>query len=117
VTQKGKTKGHAADWMSITLHALLGLVVGTIFGAEVAFHSGLFVPSIIVCIPGAALMGAGLGAQLGDKLWIGNSYSIIPPDGIRHSGASRVFTYGLIGLGFLLIAAAIIFEIWFSGTR
>ena len=58
---------------------------------------------IIDFILGAALIGAGLASFFGDRLWIGLSYRIIPPDGVRHSELSRAASIATGTVGGLVL--------------
>ena len=80
----------------MALQFIVGLVVGAIVGVGVIsrrrYHGGFMLDpeQAAKFFFGAALIGAGLASQYGDRLWFGLSYRVVPPDGIKHSDASRL---------------------------
>ena len=96
-----------ADWIAFVMHSIVGAFVGCILGyyliTEYAIgllRNGMLpVPFFLGC----ALVGAGLGSRLGDKLWIGLNYKVIPPDGPRHSSRSYFMAIFLTCLGAILV--------------
>lgn len=101
-----------ADWLSFAMHFIFGLVVGFFVGLYSVTRSAsglnLADASIIPFLFGASLVGAGLGAKLGDRLWLGNSYIIIPPDTPRHSRVSCYSAISTIVLGSAMVTFSII---------
>ncbi len=99
------------DWLSFGLHFVFGLIVGCVLGFMtitrrrhgIWLHEDLILPYLC----GASLIFAGLGAKLGDRLWLGMNYRVIPPDVPSHSAItyylSIVTVFSGIGLaGFAL---------------
>lgn len=81
-----------ADWMSFVLHFLFGLAGGAVLGVlSIASEHRIWMRGTLILpfLSGTALLAAGLGAKLGDRLWMGNSYQIIAPDAPGHSRFSR----------------------------
>lgn len=82
-----------ADWLTFVLHFLFGLIVGCVIGLcfIARRRHGIWLDEelILPYLCGTSLIGAGLGAKLGDRLWIGDNYRIIPPDAPSHSKLSR----------------------------
>lgn len=78
-----------ADWLSFILHFVFGLVVGCILGFVTISRRrhGIWLQEelILPYLSGTSLIVAGFGARMGDRLWVGNNYRIIPPNGNRHS--------------------------------
>lgn len=91
-----------ADWLSVLMHYVFGAVLGCLLGFGILarmreLHTdGDFV---LTFVSGTTLIVAGLGAQFGDRLWLGNNYSIIPPDGIKHNKLSLYVAIFSIVLG------------------
>jgi hypothetical protein len=93
----------SADWLAWSLQFIAGLFVGAILALYITRRSW-YAPTaasqhILMPIIGAALIGAGLASYFGDRLWFGASYSIIPPDEIRHSATSRTVSVVTIAVG------------------
>jgi hypothetical protein len=63
---------------------------------------------VIILLLGAALIGAGLASFFGDRLWIGNSYRVIPPDDFEQSETSRDVSIVIGTLGGCLILRVIL---------
>ncbi|HEX7261583.1 MAG TPA: hypothetical protein VF258_07180, partial [Luteolibacter sp.] len=61
---------------------------------------------------GLALFTAALASYFGDRLWLGDTYRVIPPDGPQHSLASRLISIlaGCAGVILIFIAIARTFE-------
>lgn len=106
-----------ADWIAWTLHYICGLSVGAILGLFLIYggfprrlhrpvwlSEDLHLPWLV----GAALIGAPLASLLGDKLWVGNSYKMIPPDGLKHSPTSKRTSSITLALGTILLSFALI---------
>lgn len=62
---------------------------------------------ILPFLVGTSLFGAGLFAQLGDRLWSGYNYRVIPPDAPRHSKISKLLTWTFMITGLVLAALMI----------
>jgi len=106
-------ENRGADWLSWIMQAIAGLFAGAVLGLGMAsrgraggwrFDETLLLPFII----GTAMMGAALASHYGDRLWIGHSYRIIPPDGVRHSRSSQFLSFFLGTAGLLLALSAIL---------
>ena len=98
-----------ADWIAWTLQCILGMAVGAGIGwrwlpgkHSIAEHP---VFSLVIC--GAALIGGGLASRLGDQLWLGDSYRMIPPDAPQQSSASKNASWWLCASGGVMIALSI----------
>jgi hypothetical protein len=101
-----------ADWLAFTLHFIFGLVVGFFGGFYLitrnASRINLAEAFIIPFLFGASLIGAGLATKLGDRLWIGDNYRIIPPDAPRHSRVSHYSSILALVLGSVMVGLSII---------
>jgi hypothetical protein len=101
-----------ADWLAWVLQFILGLIVGCVLGAVLISRRrhGFWMTSeaIPAYLLGAALLGAALASYYGDRLWLGSSYRVIPPDEIRHSAKSRTASISVGGLGGILVLAAVL---------
>lgn len=101
-----------ADWLAWILQFIVGLVVGAIVGLVIIsrgrYSRGIWLDpeQVSTFIFGAALVGAGLASYYGDRLWLGSSYRVIPPDGIKHNETSRMASMvtGLLG-GILVLVS------------
>ena len=100
-----------ADWLAWALQFILGLIVGLILAVALISrrrHSFWMAPEAIPAyFLGAALLGAALASYYGDRLWLGSSYRIISPDGIRHSAKSRAASISTGVVGGIFVLAAI----------
>jgi hypothetical protein len=100
-----------ANWLSFVLHFIFGLFVGCLGGLVLIsrrrhgiwLNHELILPYLI----GAALVGAGLGARLGDRLWIGLNYLVIPPDAPIHSKWSYYLSLFVTSLGAIIVALSL----------
>ncbi len=107
---------HSADWFSWSLQFIAGLVVGAVVSLMfLGEHSrsgrgaGLVEwRNAPIFIAGAALIGAALASFYGDRLWLGDSYRVIPPDDIAHTDLSRIASIVVGVLGGLLVLAALL---------
>jgi hypothetical protein len=92
-----------ADWLAFGLQFIFGLLVGCVVGiASIRRRRhGIWLQDelILPYLAGAALIGAGLGALLGDRLWMGSFYRVLPPDAPAHSKTSQVVAIATIVLG------------------
>jgi hypothetical protein len=81
-----------ADWISFVLHFVFGLFVGCFVGFITISRRrhGIWLQEelILPYLSGSSLFCAGLGAKLGDRLWIGDNYRVIPPDSAKHNRRS-----------------------------
>ena len=81
-----------ADWLSFVLHFIFGLFVGCVLGFLTISRRrhGIWLQEelIIPYLSGTSLICAGLGAKLGDRLWIGDNYRVIPPSAPNHDRVS-----------------------------
>ena len=81
-----------ADWISFVLHFVFGLFVGCLVGFITISRRrhGIWLQEelILPYLSGTSLFCAGLGAKLGDRLWIGDNYRVIPPDSAKHNRRS-----------------------------
>ncbi|CAN5870744.1 hypothetical protein BH11VER1_BH11VER1_35890 [soil metagenome] len=104
-----------ADWLAWSLQFIAGLVIGALLGCAIIsksrrFGGGWWLASehVSTFIWGAALVGAGLASFYGDRLWLGSSYRVIPPDGIEHSYTSRIVSIVTGALGGVLVVTSIL---------
>jgi ABC-type sulfate transport system permease component len=111
-----RPKSNSADWLSWVMQAIVGLVVGALAGLTLAsrgraggwrIDESLLLPFIL----GTALMGAALASHYGDRLWIGDNYRVIAPDGVQHSRSSQFLTFFLGILGLILTLSAILRQV------
>jgi len=93
----------------------MGLVIGAFIGLAIIARrrrlgGGWWLASdqVSTFIAGAALIGAGLASFYGDQLWLGSSFRVIPPDGIRHSDISRMVSIVTGMSGVVLVLTAIL---------
>lgn len=98
-----------ADWLAWSLQFIGGFFVGALIAVAIlskaARHAGMTQDTVVPFILGPAFIGAGLASYFGDRLWIGDSYRIIPPDEIRQSDISRVLSIsaGILGGSLVLL--------------
>lgn len=100
-----------ANWLAFVLHSIFGLFVGCISGLVLIsrkrqgiwLNDELIFPYLI----GAALVGAGLGARLGDRLWIGHRYLVIPPDAPAHSKWSYYLSLFVTCVGAIIVGISL----------
>ena len=107
-----------ADWIAWSLQLIVGLAVGGFIGLQVIIKSDdrhlslwdsgfwLATEHVPLFLWGAAFIGGGLASYLGDRLWMGSSYRLIPPDDPKNSPASRALSMfiGLLGVGWVFLA-------------
>lgn len=105
----------SADWIAWILQFLLGLAVGIFVGAFIISkgrRSGggfwLLPEAAPFFLVGAALAGGALASYHGDRLWLGHSYRVIAPDGMRHDRASRAASCITGAAGIALMVAALL---------
>lgn len=104
-----------ADWLAWFLQFIVGLAVGALVGLVMIsrrrrYGGGFWLDpeQVSTFIFGAALICAGLASYYGDRLWLGSSYRVIPPDGIRHSDTSRILSIIMGLLGGILVLTALL---------
>lgn len=103
-----------ADWLAWFLQFIAGLVAGALVSVAIIsrrrFGGGWWLASqqVPTFIWGTALIGAGLASFYGDRLWLGSSYRVIPPDDIKHSDTSRIVSIITGALGGILVLTAIL---------
>ncbi len=102
---------YRANWLAWALQFAFGAIVGLVlgFGALHRRYAAVWldreqVPGFLF---GFSLLLAGLASLYGDQLWMGESYRIIPPDGVEHSRTSRWISQITIFAGTVLIAVAV----------
>jgi len=104
------------EWIGWALHYFFGLVVGAGGGFWLisdnrahrsagtnAFADETTMPFVI----GAALFFAGVGALLGDRLWMGDNYRMIAPEEPSHTPLTKVASIISIALGACFIGYAL----------
>ena len=103
-----KTK---ADWLSLIMHFIVGAVVALLLGFAVIMRRrrGIWLDDhlILPFIVGACLLGGGLGSKFGDRLWLANSYKVIPPTPAQHSKISTVLSITSAIVGALLVVSSL----------
>jgi hypothetical protein len=110
ITQPNGTKP-GADWLAWTLQFIAGFIVGSLIGLYLLPRAprdrllNMTTEDITGFVLGAALMGAAFASFFGDRLWVGLSYRILPPDEIKHSATSRIASIvtGVVGMSVLLL--------------
>ena len=104
-----------ADWLAWSLQFMAGLFVGAILALYITRRSWYSAAAaskhILMPIIGVALIGGGLASYFGDRLWFGASYSVIPPDEIRHSATSRIISVLAIALGGAMVLLALLLNL------
>ncbi|RYD83181.1 MAG: hypothetical protein EOP84_08295 [Verrucomicrobiaceae bacterium] len=99
-----------ADWMSFVLHFIFGLIVAVIIGVFVAFEDyrlWMRAPLVMPFLSGAALLGGGVAAKWGDRLWASLSESAYTTDAPRHSRTSAWICSMCIFAGVVLTATSL----------
>jgi hypothetical protein len=99
--------GNRADWMSWILHFVPGFVIGMMGGCLVISRrhpSGFWLSGnlILPFLIGTAAIAGGIASIHGDRLWLGSSYRVIPPQGINHSATSLKLSRVIIGTGAMM---------------
>jgi hypothetical protein len=91
------------------MQAVFGAVVGVLVEYYFLGDVGLFnTCGWLLPTAGSALLGAGLGSLLGDRLWIGDNYHLLPPEEPQHSPLSRILSQWLIAGGVATLVVATI---------
>jgi hypothetical protein len=96
------------DWIAWFFQAVVGLVVGALFGLfVVARKRGFIIETKYLAdfLWGAGLLGAGLAARWGDLLW--SSYRVIPIDEPSQTWVSKLAAFGVGAAGVGLMALAL----------
>lgn len=103
-----------ADWLAWLLQFVAGSVAGILLGlAMLGSRDGLnsvwlradLIPAFLA---GWALVGSGFASRHGDRLWLGRSFRMLPPDGVKHSRTSRIASLTTAIAGGLLVASVIL---------
>lgn len=106
-----------ADWLAWLLQFVAGSVAGILLGlAMLGSRSGLrslwlgtdLIPTFLT---GWGLAGAGLASWYGDRLWLGQSFRMVRPDGVTHSRTSRIASLTATVVGGLLVARTILLHL------
>jgi hypothetical protein len=101
-----------ANWVGWGLHGVFGMLVGVVAGLFIMLRLRFFVWAetqvAILFIAGAALIGGGVGSRLGDRLWWGDHYRMIPPDEPQQSDVSDLLSWCLIAAGIATCVVAIL---------
>ena len=105
----------AANWLAWTLQGICGLVVGAVAGLVLISRgrAGLWVPPELIpqFVLGTGLVGAGLAARYGDRLWMGDSYLLIPPDEPAQSNFSDWLAWFLVAAGIATCTVTVLKEL------
>lgn len=105
-------KRHKADWLSFIMHFIVGLIAGCLLGMFVIHkrRHGIWLEreQIMPFLTGTSLAMGGFGARWGDRLWLGLSYRVIPPDQPTHSKASLTVSSISMVVGIALAVAALV---------
>ena len=98
-----------ADWVAWVLHFIVGALVGGFIGLTLARKDhkaggGFWMDEAMVpyFVLGVALIFGAVASSEGDRLWVGLSYRMIPPEGIQQSKLSRRISLALGCIGVLL---------------
>lgn len=103
----------SADWLAWFLQGLAGMAAGAAVGLyalsdfghpassalSLAWEPGQFASFLW----GAALVGAAIASQVGDRLWLHGVYRLAQPDALRQSRISRLLSLFLGAQGVWLI--------------
>ncbi|MEO5711942.1 MAG: hypothetical protein ABIT37_00490 [Luteolibacter sp.] len=102
---------YRANWLAWALQFAFGVILGLVlgFGSLHPRNVGEWmdpkhVPGFLF---GSSLLLAGLFSLYGDQLWFGDSYRVIPPDGVRHSRTSKLISQITLLAGVVLITLAL----------
>jgi hypothetical protein len=96
------------NWLGWILQFILGFIVGVFFGWIIINRRRMGPWMMLEAIPwflvGAGLITGSVASYMGDRLWIGDNYRVIPPDSPEQTAAS-VITSIAIGLAGVACAA------------
>jgi len=99
-----------ADWLAWFLQLIFGIVVGIVLGFYLAQvrRGGWWLKNDVVYdfTIGAGLITGAIASQYGDRLWMGDSNSLFPEDGIKQSYYSILCSIliGIKGAGLVIYA-------------
>ena len=100
-----------ADWLAWFMQLVVGAVAGSIFGSFIiprGRRGGYWLApdQMPAFLWGAALFGAGMASFYGDRLWVGLTYRVIPPNEMEHSRLNRFLSLTAVaaGGGLMLVA-------------
>jgi len=96
-----------ADCLALALHYVVGALVAALIAARILLPFELDRQGAWLVLVGVLLVGGGSGGLLQDKLWISDSYRVLPPDEPRHSISSRILLAASIVLGLLMMGIGI----------
>ena len=110
-----------ADWLAWGLQFVFGAGVGAVGGWMIVMRvmprhsfSSLPLPTFGWILGGISLLCAGLASLHGDRLWFGDNYRMIMPDGVRQSRLSRTLSHITCFLGAAVLVRAyllVVFDI------
>ena len=92
------------NWLGWIMQFIPGCMAGAYVGFLLVYRRRVGPWMIPEAIPwfllGASLVGGALASHLGDKLWIGDNYKVIPPESPNHTAASVIcsIAVGLAGV-------------------
>ena len=105
----------AANWLGWTLQGIFGFVVGVLAGLWLLSRSRSDIWSnshlLLLFLLGSGLIGAGLAARYGDRLWMGDSYLLIPPDEPAQSNFSDWLAWFLVAAGIATCTVTVLKEL------
>lgn len=104
-----------ADWFAWILQFIFGFVIGGFLGFFLLTQNHRRGGAILqfshellwIFLLGTSLVTGGLASLLGDKLWIGSNYRVIPPEEQQHSFLSRGLSIVSMAIGALLVVFSV----------